>query len=90
MSKNDANGPAARALRIGLNGIRADVLDRAKPEADDTVPYRGELLRALVDVGRKDGDAELAALADVLGDLVRLSLDARQEPGHEVRRVSAP
>src|SRR5206468_7753848 len=65
------------------DGPLADVLDGREPEPD-LVPLDREVEPADVDVGREDGDPHLAALADVLDELVGVPLFRRQKSRHEV------
>src|SRR5439155_24953698 len=67
--------------------LRADALHRAEAEAD-RLAGGGEVLAARVHVGRQDGDAALAALGDVLVGAVDVARLEREQPGHELGRVS--
>ncbi len=79
---------AAELLAHGenrLDGAFADVLHGAQPEAHAVLRDRERQLAA-VDVGLQDGNAELAALAEVHRELVGVRRFDGQQRRHEVPR----
>ncbi len=64
----------------------ADVFDGGETE-EDAVSGGGEICGGDLDVGGNDGDAELAALADVLDDIFGLGGFGGEESGHELDGV---
>ena len=78
--------PLGPRRQDGVHGSPADVLDRGQAEPNH-VAHDGEVLVALVDVGRGDGDAHLAALVHVDHDLVGVFGLAGQQGRHELHRI---
>ena len=73
-------------LQDRLDRRLTDVLHGCQAEADAVIDD-GETLFAVVDIGRKNLDRAVAALGDVLDDLVGILGLAGQEGGHEFHGV---
>ncbi len=69
-----------------FDGVVADVLDGGEAEAD-SVGGGGEVGVRGLDIGREDVDVDLAALGDVLDDVLGLGGFAGEQRGHELDGV---
>ena len=70
----------------GFGGVLADVFDGGHAEADGIADGSEEEI-ALVDVGRKDGNAHAAGLVDVFDLLFGVTGFGSEQGGHELDRI---